>query len=45
MLIFIIICVLFCKAKSSDYNKNADMKGWINVDRITNVSHVRNDRC
>lgn len=42
MLIFI-NCVLFHEAKTSDYNKNADMKGWINVDKITNGSHVRND--
>lgn len=44
MLIFIINCVLFRKAKISDYNKNADTMGWVNVDAISNGSHVGSDR-
>lgn len=43
VLIFIINCVLFRKAKISDYNKNADTMGWVNVDTVANGSHVRSD--
>lgn len=43
MLIFIINCVLFRKAKVSDYKKNADTVGWVNADTIANGSHVSSD--
>lgn len=38
---FIINCILFSEGKICDYNKNVDMKGWINVEMIKNGSNVR----